>query len=422
MSDAVPLLPDAVRAIIEALLIGFLIGAQREASHGERHPGVRDFVLIALTGGVCGLLQNPWLTVAALVSLTALLGVYYFHIRERTGITTEIAAVATFALGFLVATPDNPLGAPLAIGTAVVVVALLEAKRSLHKLLRETITESEFNDTLRFLALIFVIHPILPEGAYGPYGFFAPRKIWLFVILVSSISYSGFFLEKFLGATRGLKLAGVFGGLASTTAATASFARSCAEAPAATPLFAQAAVIANAVQFPRILVILFAVNPVLARVSFVPLAAMGVAGVLFGLLMNRMAQPAAATPLAGLRNPFRIVPALKFGALFALILLASKAAAEMFGGGAVYLTGALAGSLDVDAVAVSAADLVATGRIDAPAGALSVILALFANAVVKSVIAASTAGGSFARRLAAAFAVVFGAGAAAWLLMCTGGA
>jgi uncharacterized membrane protein (DUF4010 family) len=417
MSDAVPLLPDAVQAIIEALLIGFLIGAQREASHGERHPGVRDFVLISLTGGVCGLLQNPWLTVAALISLTALLGVYYFHIRERTGITTEIAAVATFALGFLVAAPDNPLGAPLAIGTAVVAVAFLEAKRSLHKLLRETITESEFNDTLRFLALVFVIHPILPEGAYGPYGFFAPRKIWLFVILVSSISYAGYFLEKFLGATRGLKLAGVFGGLASTTAATASFARTCAETPAVAPLYAQAAVIANAVQFARILVILFAVSQGLARACIVPLAAMTAAGLMFGLLMERLAQPAAAPPATGLRNPFRIFPALKFGALFALILLAGKAAAGMFGGGAVYVASTLAGSLDVDAVAVTAADLVTTGRIGAQAGALSVILALLANAVVKSAIAASTAGGAFARRLAAAFAVMFGTGAAAWLLM-----
>lgn len=422
MGDAVPLLSEAVRAIIEALLIGFLIGAQREASHGERHPGVRDFVLIALTGGVCGLLQNPWLTVASLLSLTALLGVYYFHIRERTGITTEVAAVATFALGFLVATPENPLGAPLAIGTAVVAVAFLEAKRSLHRLLRETITELEFNDTLRFLALIFVIHPVLPEGAYGPYGFFAPRKIWLFVILVSSISYAGYFLEKFMGATRGLRLAGVFGGLASTTAATASFARSCAEAPGTAPLFAQAAVIANAVQFPRVLVILFVVNPELARASLPPLAAMGLAGLVCSLFLRGEPQPPAGAPVTGLRNPFRIAPALKFGGLFAMILLASKAAAAMFGGGAVYLTGALAGALDVDAVAVAAAELVGGARIPAAAGALSVILALLANALVKSAIAVSTAPGAFARRLGASFAVMFGAGAAAWLLAWAGGA
>ena len=56
-------------AFVFLALMGFLIGAQREASQGEGHPGVRDFVLIALIGAVCGLLQNPWLTVAALAEL-----------------------------------------------------------------------------------------------------------------------------------------------------------------------------------------------------------------------------------------------------------------------------------------------------------------------------------------------------------------
>ena len=57
-------LPGSMISIAEALLIGFLIGAQREASQGDGHPGVRDFVLIALIGAICGLLQNPWLTAA----------------------------------------------------------------------------------------------------------------------------------------------------------------------------------------------------------------------------------------------------------------------------------------------------------------------------------------------------------------------
>src|SRR5512140_3532675 len=106
--------------IAEALLIGFLIGAQREVSQGEGHPGVRDFVLIALIGAVCGLLQNPWLIAASLLSVTAMLAVFYFQVRQRSGITTEMAALATYCLGFLAASPDNKLGAPLAIGISIV--------------------------------------------------------------------------------------------------------------------------------------------------------------------------------------------------------------------------------------------------------------------------------------------------------------
>ena len=84
-----------------------------------------------------------------------------------------------------------------AVAIAIILTLFLEARRRLHRFFRETITEIEFNDTLRFLALIFVIYPILPDRHFGPYGFFQPRHIWMFVILVSSISYAGYFFEKF---------------------------------------------------------------------------------------------------------------------------------------------------------------------------------------------------------------------------------
>ena len=407
--------PSAVTAIAEALLIGFLIGAEREASQGEGHPGVRDFVLIALIGALCGLLQNPWLIVASLVSVTAMLGVFYFQVRQRSGITTEMAALATYCLGFLAASPDNKLGAPLAIGISIVVVGFLEAKRSLHKLVRETITEAEFNDTVRFLAVIFIVYPILPEGEFGPYQFLAPRKIWVFVILVSSISYVGYFLEKFLGATRGLKLAAILGGLASTTAATASFARNSSEEPENQPLYRQAAVIANAIQFPRLLLILLVVNPALARALWLPLAGMTAAGLLVGLLMVRRTAADRTTSVA-LGNPFRLLPALTFGVMFGAILFAGKAASAAFGSDAVYWTSTLGGSLDADAVALTLADLLSRGAIAAPVGAVAVLLALFANAVVKTALALYAGTSSFARGVAGGFLAMLAVGAALWYL------
>ena len=404
-----------VTTIAEALLVGFLIGAQREASQGEGHPGVRDFVLISLIGAICGLLQNPWLIAASLVSVTAMLGAFYFQVRPRAGITTEMAALATYCLGFMVASPDPRFGAPLAIGIAIVVVAFLEAKRSLHKLVRETITEVEFNDTLRFLAIIFIVYPILPAGEFGPYLFLAPRKIWAFVILVSSVSYAGYFFQKFLGPKRGLKLAGVLGGLASTTAATASFARSSSDEPENRLLYAQAAVIANAMQFPRVLLILAVVSPPLARAVLLPLGVMTVAGLTWGLLMGRMSRMEVGQPSVRLRNPFRLLPALQFGVLFGAILFASKAASAVFGKAALYWTSALGGSLDVDAVALSVTDLLGRGDLSAATGATCVLIALLANAVVKTAIALYGGAPAFARNVAAAFVLMFAGGALAWL-------
>jgi uncharacterized membrane protein (DUF4010 family) len=416
---AIPL-PEAFTSLGEALLIGLLIGAQREAHSDEPQPGVRDFILIALTGGVCGVLGQAWLTAASLIAIAVLLAVFHYQTKVRTGITTEMAAVAAFALGCLTATPGLTLGAPLAIGATIAVVAFLEAKAWLHKLVREIITEREFNDTLRFLAVVFVILPVLPDGQFGPYGFFEPRKIWLFVILVSSISYIGYFLEKFLGTTRSLRFTSILGGLASTTAATAAFARSAADERAKSALYAQAAVIANAIQFPRILALLYVVNPVLASASVAPMVAMTAAGLAAGLFMGRIATGEGGADGLRIGNPFRVLPALKFGAVFAAILFATKAAAISLGGNAVYWTSALAGSLDVDSVAVSVADLLSGGEAGLPMAFAAVMIALVMNAVFKTALAFFTGGARFGWRVAAGFVVMFGAGLLAMTLLGTG--
>jgi uncharacterized membrane protein (DUF4010 family) len=403
------------QSIAEALLIGLLVGIQREGvqrKEAVRHAGVRDFPLIALSGAICALLQLPWLTAAALIAIAVFLTGFALEVRDpERGVTTELAAIVTFFLGFLTAYAPFEHGATLAIATTVMMVALLEAKKNLHKLIREGITEIEFSDTLRFLALIFIIYPILPEGNFGPYGFLTPRKVWLFVILVSSISYAGYFLQKYLGAGRGIPLMGILGGLASTTAATLSFARATHEDSTYLRSYWQATVLANAVQFPRVLLLLYAMNPVLAQASATILAAMTVAGLVFAYLLRETgATPAPEEHEVAVGNPFRLLPALKFGAMFAVIVFFSKAASAKFGAQALILTSVIGGSIDVDAVSVSVAELFETGSVTLEHGLSAVLTALFSNAVLKTVLAATAGSLRFALRVAAGFAVMFAAG------------
>lgn len=189
-----------VEGLAAALLVGLLIGAQREAAGGEEHPGLRDFLLVTLAGGLCGLLGNPWLDAVALLSISGIFTLFHWEHREkRSGITTELAAAAAFLLALFAASPPSHFTRPVALGVAIVIAVFLEARQRLHTLLRETITEQEFNATLWFVAVVLVIYPLLPEGSYGPYHFFSPQQVWQFVILISSISYLGYFLEKFLG-------------------------------------------------------------------------------------------------------------------------------------------------------------------------------------------------------------------------------
>ncbi|MGC8795362.1 MAG: MgtC/SapB family protein, partial [Bryobacteraceae bacterium] len=348
--------------------------------------------------------------------IAALLAVFHYQSPERSGITTEMAAVATFCLGYLASAPGVSFGSALAIGLTVAITILLEAKRAMHRFIRETITEQEFTDTLRFLAVIFIIYPVLPQGGIGPEGIFVPRQVWLFVILVSSVSYVGYFLEKFLGPRAGLRLAGVLGGLASSTAATASLARGSAEEPENQGLYWQAILLANAMQFPRVLAILGAVNPPLAQRLAPALVVMTAAALLLARFAASAGPWEGQAPRLHVRNPFRLGPALRFGAWFAAIVLLEKAASRAAGRLGVLLVSAAGGSVDADAAALSLSDLLKSGGLDMRTSTGGVLLTLVGNAVVKTAMAAQAGAAGLARRLGLAFAVMFTAGALAWLL------
>lgn len=403
-------------AAAEALLIGFLIGAQREASREEteQQPGVRDFTLIALVGAFCGLVDSDWVIAASLLAVVGLLAVYHQRTTGRSGITTEIAAVATFFLGYLAATTRVPDGMLLAVALTVIVIFVLAAKTALHVFVRKTITAAEFNDTVRFLALVFVIYPVLPNEPIGPYDFFDARKVWMFVILVCSVSYFGYFLSKFAGVRAGAKLAGVLGGIASSTAATAAFARSSKSSMEEAPHAAGAAVIANAIQFPRILLLLYLFDAGLARACQWILLPMAAAGAAVALVYWRgAAPPVTSHPL--MRNPLSVTPALKFGVLLTVILFLSKVSLETFGRQSVQWLGAIAGLADADAILLPVTELHRQANITTPAAAAAVLLALAANAFTKSVIAVTGGTPQFARRVLVAFLCMFAVGGAVWL-------
>ena len=393
-----------------------MIGAQREETGGD--PGLRDFLLVSLAGGICGIVANPYLDAAGLAGIAAVFAIARFTVRpERTGITTELAGITTFLLALLAASSQFPFGRPMAIGVTILVAVFLEARQRLHKLMRETITEQEFNATLAFVVLVLVIYPLLPTGSYGPYQFFNPRQIWMFVILISSISYVGYFLEKFLGAEKGLQYTSILGGLASTTAATMIFARQSKERPEETPGLWRAFVLANTVQFPRAYFIALLVNQPLAMMLLGPLAAMTLAGIALERALRRWPHKQVTEVDMKPGNPFRIQPALRFGALFTAIVFISKAATVKLGAGAFYAIGLLGGLVDVATVIAPASDMIRANRLTMDVAGGAILLALVSNAALKIGVAALSGTVAFTLRVAAAFAIWAAIGAAAWLFV-----
>jgi len=192
-----------------ALVIGALIGLEREFyQQKEDAPdfaGIRTFSLIALLGSVTAFLATDFgisLAVIALGGLILMTTVSYSRALSRsdteTGITTEVAAILTFLFGALVM-GDHAI---VAIALAVITSLLLTFKGKLHEFIRN-MSSDDIHVTLQFALVAAVIFPLLPNRTIDPLGLLNPSQIWLMVVFVSGIGFSGYVLMKILGTSQG---------------------------------------------------------------------------------------------------------------------------------------------------------------------------------------------------------------------------
>jgi uncharacterized membrane protein (DUF4010 family) len=248
---------------------------------------------------------------------------------------------------------------------------------------------------VRLLVATFIILPLLPDRTLDPWGALNPYKLWLLVILISSLSLVGYVATRWLGAGRGTALTGITGGLVSSTAVTLSFARRSRDEAAAAAALACGILLAWAVMFGRVLVLVLAVNVGLVYPLLVPFAAMGLITLLAAWLLYRRGGEIVGPQEVPLKNPFSLTAAAQFAMVFAVVLLLVKMTQFYFPGGGVYIVAALAGLTDVDAITLSMAEY---AKANPPTIAASaVVIAALSNTVVKCGMVA-TLGGRALRR------------------------
>jgi len=400
---------DLFITFLEALAIGLLLGSERYKGKetGEtQSAGMRTFAIIAVLGAFGALFENPWfagLTFTA-VSAFLILG-YYKDPSGSYGLTTEFAALLTFWLGYMM--KDYQV---LAIGIGIIVVILLASKKAMHEFVKENVTADEFFDTLKFLAVVFVVYPLLPDRYLGPWDFFNPTQVWTLVILISAISYSGYILIRIYGGRRGLAISAILGGIVSTTAVTVSLAERSQQEGGSSRFCGTSVVLANVVQAPRLLFLIWFVNENFGQYLVIPFAAIMLAGLLvggFGIFRSKCSpDPLAPT----LKNPFSLMPILKITSFFVLVFFISKMAGAWFGKEGVYLASGLAGMGSVSAIALSLADMVKQNTLTLDHASIALLLALIANALVKWGIAWVKGSRSFALWLGIGFLLMLSAG------------
>jgi uncharacterized membrane protein (DUF4010 family) len=355
---------QAAWQLLGAMLCGALIGMQREFV-GQREPrpsfaGVRTLTLIALLGALATQLAERvgwWVACIAFLGLVVLVSVsHILRPSEDPGLTTEVVSLLTFLVGVTMVEG----AAQIAVAVTIVITGLLSIKRPLHEFARR-LSEADVNATLKFAIVSLVILPLLPNRAFGPYDVLNPYTIWLMVVLISGISFLGYILIQLAGPTRGLLLTGLLGGLVSSTAVTLSAAQRSRAGEGVTGALALSALVASTVLFPRTLIV---ASVVLAR---------------------RVGHGGPSKPPLEFTNPFLLREAIRFGVLFAGVLVVVHLAQQFLGAAGLYLTAVASGFADIDAIVLSMARMSAAGT-PALLAARTIVVAIMANTAVKCAI------------------------------------
>ncbi|MFQ5569262.1 MAG: MgtC/SapB family protein [Rhodothermales bacterium] len=408
-----------------ALVIGLLVGLQREYAHfrenGENRlfAGTRTFALMSLLGCTAAFMADlsgsPLAFVALLLVAGALVTVAYYLSAHAgsMGLTTEVAALIIVLAGALCYWDQLALAAALAVATTVLLALKLQTQTLVRNITREDVYA-----TLTFAVITVVVLPVLPRQSFGPPPFdvLVPYKIWLMVVFISGISFLGYVLIKIVGARRGVGLTGLLGGLASSTAVTLSFSQRSRTLEGFAKPFALAILLAWSVMFVRVMVEVAALNGPLLRIVWIPMTAGTLVSFAYCGYLYFSQGLEKQEEQDDFKNPFELGPALTFGLIYAVILLAANAAQMYLGNTGVYLSSIASGLADVDAITLSMAELSKEGGdLDLHTAARAIVLAAASNTVVKGGIVLSA--GSVALRkvilpgliatLATAIGVVF---------------
>jgi uncharacterized membrane protein (DUF4010 family) len=378
-------LPALVHLLV-ALLGGLAVGVERQWSGHASGPkahlgGLRTFALLGALAGICGWFWVSDVRAIAVVLLSATAGLiaigYASASRRDVDGTTEVAGIVVLASGVLVG-----MGLiTIAMGVIAVTVLLLVEKTRLHQLVTH-INDEGIVAGARFAVMALVVLPLLPSGAYGPYGAVRPRELWALVLFFSGLSFASYVIRRTIGSRQGYAISGILGGFISSTSVTLTMSQLSQTERSAAGALASGVMGANAMLFVRVTIAAGVLAPVLPR----QLAPIFIVPFLFAALLTAWGM---RTKLAGSpqpphgENPLNFVAALKMAALFQLVLIGLAFVQSRSGTRGLYGSAALLGLTDVDALTLSMAKIANTGT---PLKVVSaaITIGILANTVVKT--------------------------------------
>ncbi|MCF8470399.1 MAG: DUF4010 domain-containing protein, partial [Parvibaculum sp.] len=359
--------------LIVLLGLSFFLGLAFEEYFGESRlkppGGVRTFPILALAGGLLYALApgTGLLFLGGLAILGLWLAVYYWQrlelqradprtepapgVRLDGGIMAPVGNLIAFLLGPVTLT--QPLWVPVAV--AVATVLFTGAREKLHAFAGR-LGGGELVTLGKFLIIIGIVLPLVPDEPVTSLTAITPYQVWLAVVVVSSLSYASYLLQRYVAPRHGLLYSAALGGLYSSTATTVVLSRQVRAKKSAVHKLHAALVLSTTVMFLRILAVVAIFNLGLATALLPSIAALFLLGLIItGLLLWRDADGTAAEDTLPPSNPLEIQTALIFALLFIALSLGVGWARANFGEESLFALAALAGVTDVDPLVPSIA-------------------------------------------------------------------
>jgi len=372
-------------AFIISLVIGLLIGLERERSHPKdtQAMGVRTFVLFALFGTIAATLNNPILSIGiSLFVFLAILLAYFstaIHRNKKSdiGITTEISAAIVFCLGFMAF--SIPLLASVLGG--IVLLTLLERKR-LHYFARQKLQAHEIESAIILLIFILGVLPFLPNHTIDPWQVFNPRQFGILITMIAGIQFGGYLSIRLFGDRIGMALTGLLGGFVSSTIVFASLPSMLKSHPTLTRSNMAVALLSIVAMLIEISAILLVASVPLLLHMLWPILAMIVTGIslAFFLLVTEKITPHEFSKLS---NPLHILSILKLSLLIGGMIALVSLAQHYLGINGIFIVSFLGGLFEIHSTTLATSLLYLANQLSINSAGLILSIAIFSSFLSK---------------------------------------
>ncbi len=440
--------------ILLAIALGAIIGLEREAnkkdiqsiqdSEKNNIGGLRTFSLIGLLGGLVGFLAlGSYSNIAIIVSLIffTLICIYYVIgslAIHSIGLTTEVAAIFTFLIGFFTTTEALPLQV---IVSVTIVLALILSLKEKAKSFILGVSRMEINAFLLFAIVGLVVLPFLPNfyyklsdltflssifnayninlGSFANLEIINPFRLWLIVTLITGVQLLGHIFSRLFGAKKGWLLASIAGGFVSSTSTTISLAQKSKKFTLTNKLVS-AGIFASLASFFQIIIFVAPLNgswliyitPFIISIIFSAF----ILGIIFLKKDNKEIPHEDGTNLSDKKEEriFLLAPAIKFASIFVVVSLITKACLTAFGQTGFLISSVLASITGLDAIIINLAET-AGKVIPFNVALLTLVSVNAANLIGKSIFAFLEGDRKFAIKLFVSMIIISLAGFGVYL-------